>query len=113
MAKSKSQAGANDAGGNETGADASQQPGQQAQAAAAVTETGNVAQQLLREATPVVKVTATRDRWRAKRFWPKGDTELTLAEAEALGQAGFEQLRGDAVFTIVPLAEADKQGESA
>lgn len=109
MARPKNQAVA-----NEAGADTAQQTGQQTQAAAAaVTETGDVAQQLLREATPVVKVTASRDRWRAKRFWPKGDTDLTLAEAEALGQAGFEQLRGDPVFTIVPLAEADKQGESA
>jgi hypothetical protein len=58
-------------------------------------------------ATPVVRVSAVRDRWRAKRFWPKGHTDLTAAEAEQLGEAGFAQLRGDDVFTIVPLTRAD------
>ena len=73
----------------------------------------DTAEQLRREAMPVVRVKASRDRWRGKRFWPKGDTDLTLSEAETLGQEGFELLRRDPVFTIVPLAEADKQGESA
>ncbi|MCX7360937.1 MAG: hypothetical protein NTV97_03510 [Alphaproteobacteria bacterium] len=95
----------------ETGAETTAQPA--AAAVAAVAATDAAAEQLRREAMPVVRVNASRDRWRAKRFWPKGDTDLTLPEAETLGQEGFELLRRDPVFTIVPLAEADKQGESA
>lgn len=66
-----------------------------------------VAAGITASATPVVRVSASRDRWRAKRFWPKGHTDLTAAEAEQLGEAGFAQLRGDDVFTIVPLTRAD------
>lgn len=66
-----------------------------------------IADDIRRAATPVVRVTAVRDRWRAGRFWPKGDTDLNLAEAEQLGRDGFDKLREDNVFTIVPLDRAD------
>ena len=66
-----------------------------------------IADDIRRAATPVVRVTAVRDRWRAGRFWRKGDTDLTEAEAEQVGRAGFDKLREDNVFTIVPLDRAD------
>lgn len=82
-------------------------PAQQVAAVAAVAETAKIADAITLAATPVVRVTAVRDRWRAGRHWPKGDTDLTEAEAEQLGRAGFETLREDNVFTIVPLDRAD------
>lgn len=73
----------------------------------AIVDTQRVADTIALAATPVVKVTASRDRWRAKRFWPKGETALTETECDQLGHAGFEQLRTDPVFTIVLLDRAD------
>ena len=69
--------------------------------------TQQIADEIRRAAAPVVRVTATRDRWRVGRHWPKGDTDLTAAQADQIGRAGFEALREDNVFTIVPLDRAD------
>lgn len=78
-----------------------------AKAKAAVEETAMRAAEIARAATPVVRVVAARDRWRAGRFWPRGNTDLTEADADQLGRAAFEALRDDNVFTIVPLDRAD------
>ena len=66
-------------------------------------------------ARDVCSVVATRALWRAGRLWPKGETKLTGADAEALGQAGFEALEADSNFTIAPIAivpTGDKAGEN-
>lgn len=78
-----------------------------AEADDAISRTAAIAEDITQATTPVVRVIAVHDRWRAKRFWPKGETELTEEECAALGEAGFEQLRADANFTVVLLHAAD------
>lgn len=92
--------------GNEAAAAATPSPSPAEAGARVMPEVADaraVADRIVSAATPVVKVVASRACWRARRFWPQGETDLTDAECEQLGEAGFEALRGDPVFTIVPL----------